>query len=145
MKKIFCVIMCLLIILSTGCAPKSEITADTFIAKLSESNFITKEVSDSMISADNGKYIITFEHTVSSEDTELLPYAIDQIFETAEKNFNIRFMSVEKHGNGYDCMYFNSGDTFYIVSRVGNTIMTCEANKEYRNEILSIFDELGYK
>ena len=145
MKKIFCAIMCLLIILSTGCAPKSEITADNFIMKLTENNFITEEVSDSMISADNGKYIITFEHPVSSEDTELLPYAIDQIFETTEKRFNIRSMSVEKHGNNYDCMYFNSGDKFCIVSRVGNTIMSCEANKEYRNEILSIFDELGYK
>lgn len=145
MKKIFCITICLLLILSSGCAPKTEITADTFIAKLTEKNFATEEVSDSLVSADNGKYSITFEHPTNSEDLKLLPYAIEQTFETAEKRHNIRSMSVEKHGNDYDCMYFNSGEKFCIISRVGNTIMTCEAAKEYRNEILSIFDELGYK
>ncbi len=145
MKKIFCIVMCLLLILSSGCAPKSEISANTFITKLTEKNFMIEEVSDSIISADNGKYSITFRYPPNSEEVELLPYAIDQTFESAERNYNTRFMSVEKHGNDYDCMYFNSGDKFCIISRIGNTIMTCETDKEYRNEILSIFDELGYK
>lgn len=144
MKKFLCVSLCIIFLILTGCAAKTEISADDFASKLTEKNFTLNEADDSTVTATNGTYTISYI-IMDPESAKTLPYALNQILQTSENNFNVRTLSVKKSGSNYDCMYFNSGDNFFIYSRVGSTVIFCEANKEYRNEILDIFDELGYK
>ncbi len=58
MKKFLCVSLCVIFLALTGCAAKTEISADDFTSKLTEKNFTVNEVDGSTVTATNGTYTI---------------------------------------------------------------------------------------
>lgn len=47
------------------------------------------------------------------------------------------------YGN-YENYSATNDTTFYYVTRIGNTIISVKADKEYADEIIEFMDEIGY-
>ncbi|MDO4749127.1 MAG: hypothetical protein Q4A12_08145 [Eubacteriales bacterium] len=141
----------IMIVLLTACGNKTPKTADEFTSFMESKGFTVADstlfaqtiiTADTVLTALNDNYEIDFY--VLSSDTgasslfELNKSAFESDGSTVSETTNIS----SDNYNYYD----NISDTgFRLTARVDNTVLYCYTDAEYKDEIIDIITELGYK
>ncbi len=150
-KKFALIILVTILCLSlTACSSKEPLSTDNF-KEIMESNDFT--VADSTLFVQEtvtAKTVLT----ALGENYEIDFYELDCV-DTAKNFFTLNkdaFLSEENlknytELNGSNFNYFElTNDTgFRLVSRIENTVLYCYTDAEYRDDVLKIVKELGYK
>ena len=83
-----------------------------------------------------------FYELVDSDTGEGVFYNNKQLF---EDEHSVTTMSSEVTSGNYNYYAFNADGNFHMIARVDNTMLWCEAAKEYKDEIVEFVKTLGYK
>lgn len=151
MKKLLSIvsIICLTFVLG-GCSNKEELTIDKFkeiteeegciVTDLSSAFEVNLEGSTVIASCDNGNFQVQF--MTADED------AVKNLFET-----NKTLIEGAKSGNSaessvsvknYDTYSLTTDGTYNYISRVGSTFLYVSCDDDYKDNVKSLIDKLGY-
>jgi hypothetical protein len=149
MKRTFALILTLVIILScAGCAEKTPQTLDGFTAIMEQAGFEVTDITDeydtngievTILLADNGDYWIEFYEFEKSSDAVRIYANTQAIAEKMNPNSHIS-VSMGSFGK-YE---YNVDTLFGYIARIENTMICCETDAEYKGEIKSLIETLGY-
>lgn len=140
----------------TACGEKTATTVIDFEKTMSDKGFNVNvsapETSPAITAvAKNEGYEIYFYEFQAAEGEESgtsTEYAT-RIYESIKNDFdnkeNSKLMKVELTMPTYAYYHFIASDKYYIVSRIGNTVMFANTSDEYTEEVKALFEELGYK
>ena len=109
-----------------------DVTADTE----------TNDLATTVLIAVGENYQIEFYELVDSDTGEGVFYNNKQLF---EDEHSVTTMSSEVTSGNYNYYAFNADGNFHMIARVDNTMLWCEAAKEYKDEIVEFVKTLGYK
>jgi uncharacterized lipoprotein YehR (DUF1307 family) len=157
---LFAIIMC--VSLFVGCGEKSAVSTLDFEEILTEKGYnvnVSAPSNSPCITAVARKnYDILFYEFVSddeastdesdtSKESVTVQYAqkvYDSITNELDMREKTKFMHVQVNLPAHSYSSFNTSEKFYIVSRVEHTIMFASVPLEYKEEVIDVFDELGY-
>lgn len=157
MKKVkliaflMCVMMAACVL--TGCAEKTPATEDGFTEIMQDAGFTVTDVTEETetnglatavivaVSEDEG-YQIEFWKLTDSETGEGVFYNNYNIF---NEEHSVKTMSTETMLGNYNYYAFTADGDFHMISRIDDTMLYCEADKEYKEEIVDLVKALGYK
>ena len=143
--------LAMMICLMTACGSKTPQTDIGFTrvmesAGLEVQNVTTDTETNSLATlvliAVGENYQIEFYEFSDSETGEAVFYNNKQIF---EDEHSFKTMSSETASGNYNYFAFNADGNFHMISRIDNTMLYCEAAKEYKSEIIDLVKTLGYK
>lgn len=108
----------------------------------SNSNGMANNYAKSILVAENDNYEIEFYCFKGAETAK-------SVFDNCRSQFDNqhptnRATSKVNQGN-YNYYAITADGEFHMISRVDDTILRCEADKEYKKEIIGYAKELGYK
>ena len=143
------IIAVLLSAMLAGCGARVAQTPDGFTEVMEASGF---EVQDATEEADEGitamlvateeNYQIDFFEFIDSGTAEDI---FDEMAEYMNEEYSSKFMAIEIYTVNYSYFAFTSGDSFYMIARIDNTMLCSIAAKEYKSEIVDLAKTLGYK
>ena len=146
-------LVCFVMLLSfmTGCGTKKPQTVSGFTKVMEETDFEVQDVTATTIT--NGRanaviiavcddYQIEFFELIDSETGEDVFNNNKQIFN--DKN-SVRTNTTEITSSNYNYYAFNADGDFHMIARIENTFIYCVTDKKYKDEILDLVKELGYK
>lgn len=146
--KIFYLLLATVVLLAafTGCSSREPITAETFFST-AQNNGYTGEVyrdDDSIygtVYVEKGDAVLMFmEYASKSEalsDYEALKVAIE-----AEKGSP--YHESYKDLSSYNSYGLTSGEEYYYVARVEDTMLVAYASTDSKKEVQDLIKELGY-
>ena len=152
-KQIFIGVLLITIIFTmTSCGKKTSITSENFKNIMEEKNYIIKDATSQMSNYDYIKQVyiaISNDYTFQIEFYEFSDndYAISffnnnkQIFEDSKSQNSVE-TSVSTDNNAKYTLTDN--DKYKVISRIDNTIIYLNVNKDYKTSVKDILDELGY-
>ncbi len=132
-------------------ASRTAQTADGFSEIMKNAGFeiydaveteATFEWATNVLFALGDNYQIEFYETESAETAQS---AFRELKKTLDSEHNTRTLALSKTLNDYNYYAFNSGEEFFLIAGIDNTLIACTSDKQYRSEILDLVDELGYK
>lgn len=144
-----CIVFALLLL--SGCSERIAKTAGRFTQIMEDAGFTVRDTTEesergeqitSVLTADGDQYQVTFFQLNDSDACETF---FSEEKERLDKEHNAKWLSVKTGSTNYDSYVFNSGDTCYFIARIGDTMVSCKADKEYRSELLELMKTLGYK
>lgn len=151
-KKItvFAVLLCTIIVV-TGCS-KKVITAESFKNTMDSKGYNVVDVTDQFASQGTmkkGYVALQKESKYQVEFFELkTEVAAESMFDTNKKRFEDTKtkVSIETNVNGsnYSKYTLSTEDKFKVVTRVENTLLYLDVDKEYKDEVGKIIEQLGY-
>ncbi len=151
-KRIFATIVCICLMFSlTACESKKPISADDFTRIMEDNDFTIKNVTEELESsglteevlfASCNEYIVEFYILKDSETGESVFYYNKEVL---DDKYSTTSFSTEINFNNYNYYAFNADGEFHLVARIDDTMIFCEADKEYRDDIIDIIETLGYK
>ena len=150
MKKILSVFVCFIVIFSvTGCFNKTKIDGKTFREKMEGKGFNVVETGDTDDSPEityiaqdqNGRYQIEF-YDIKSKDSAKEKFKSYKSGIDNENTTNRKTSSVST-GN-YEKYTLDNGKTYYLASRIDNTMIFLSVDPEYKSDVNKIIKELGY-
>lgn len=157
MKKARYVLISLLCVMAligfTGCGKnKNAISADEFCTKIENKGFLTtdstaqyassKEITESYIAISKDySYQIEFVVLDSTSAAQSMFSKNKSIFESEKGSSNL---TSSKELANYSKYTLKTNGKYKVVSRIDNTLIYINADAEYKDEIDSILDELGY-
>lgn len=154
-RRIVISIICIAMIagLLAGCSAKTPITSDIFSQTMTSASFKVEDVTDrtqtnglatSVIVAakEDGSYQIEFWELTDSE-VGLGIFSNNKNILSEEHS--VRMMSSEINSGNYNYFAFTADGNFHMIARINNTMLYCEANKDYKGEIINFAKQLGYK
>lgn len=153
-KVLLISVLCILTLVSfSGCGnKKNPISADEFCDKLESKSFT---VSDSTSEYASNNEVVESYAAISPDYGYQIEFLIidsdsnaKAMFETNKSKFekdkdnlsvttNLSFSTYEKYT-------IQSNGKYKVVSRINNTLLYVNANLEYKDEIQSILEEIGY-
>ncbi len=155
MKKIKIAIVLIsavmLMCIMCGCSSKTAIDAETFTKTMESESFIITDVTNdtetnglatSVLIAANENYKIEFYVLTDNDTGEGVFYNNKQLF---DDEHSVKTMSSEFTTGNYNYYAFNADGNFHMIARVDNTMLWCEAEKTYKDEIVDLIEKLGYK
>ncbi len=134
-----------------GCSSKTAIDAETFTKTLEAESFTVADVTNdteinglatSVLFASNENYQIEFYVLTDNDTGEGVFNNNRQLF---DDEHSVKTMSSEITSGNYNYYAFNADGDFHMIARVDNTILWCEAEKTYKDEIVDLVKKLGYK
>lgn len=147
-RKLITLGCCLLLVLCifAGCSKKTPQTAQGFTDIMEKAGFTVEPIQHDGISC-------TPEALVASNDNYQLEFYnindAEHVFSSLKRQFDdahsTRNLSLSVSTNTYDYYCFNAGGEFHMIARIENTLLYCEADAQYRDEIVDLVKELGYK
>lgn len=156
MKKIFSMVLSVLILSSmfcfAGCSTRTSITADDFKTLMESKGNPVGESSDYFSDNDeithvyvallgNGKYQIDFYETDTAASAKSLFADNKSIL---EKYMGKNSSHVSASAANYDSYKLTSDGYYRVLSRIDNTLIYVNVREEYKDEINTILNELGY-
>ena len=141
------VLMCAL----CGCSAKTAIDAETFSKTMETENFTVTDVTNdtetnglatSVLIAANDNYQIEFYVLTDNDTGEGVFYNNQNLF---DEEHSAKTISSEVSSGNYNYYAFNADGNFHMIVRVDNTMLWCEADKTYKDEIVDLVKKLGYK
>ncbi|MBP3799703.1 MAG: hypothetical protein ILA19_01850 [Bacilli bacterium] len=147
---IFAVLLCTIIVV-TGCS-KKVITAENFKNTMDSKGYNVVDVTDQFASQGTmkkGYVALQKESKYQVEFFELeTEVAAESMFETNKKRFEEMKGSSSAEtsvdGSNYSKYTLSTGGKFKVVTRVENTLLYLDVDKEYKDEVGTIIDNLGY-
>lgn len=144
---IFCSMLCL-----AGCKPKVSITDEDFKTAMEAKGYTIADASAQFAEYDeitkvyialseNGGYQIEFYETSTDDAAARLYSGNKSIFEQSEGNASTHTsISAANYSN-----YKLTVDGYYkVLSRINNTMIYIDAPSEFKEEIKTVLEELGY-
>ncbi len=135
----------------TACSSKTPQTVSGFTEVMETADFEVQDVTadtetnglaTTVLIAVGENYQIEFYELTDSETGEGVFYNNKQLF---TDEHSVTTMSSEVTSGNYDYYAFNADGNFHMIARVDNTMLWCEAAKEYKDEIVELVKTLGYK
>ena len=154
MKKVIGVaIVCLLVLgMLVGCeSSRTAITADTFVEKTAAADYQTGDVTSQFASQADLVKSVTLAlkdayqievFVFTDEGVATTSYNTNKATAEAAKVSSSTSKSVSM-GN-YSYYYLTTGDQYYVVSRIDNTMIFAHCGTEYKAELEKMVSELGY-
>ncbi len=158
----FVLVLVLCVSVLAGCGEKTAVTTIDFESKLTEKGYNVNVAAPSntpcitSVARKNNYDILFYEFVADSSDTSeavsdntvAVEYA-QKFFDSIKNEFdnreNSKFMSVKMTMTNSAYYFFSASEKFYIISRVGNTVMVAVVPEEHTDEVKAVFEELGYK
>ncbi|MBR6594239.1 MAG: hypothetical protein IKK83_03555 [Clostridia bacterium] len=138
-----------LVLSATGCGEKTALSPEEFRERCEEIGFTVTEgdVGEDgtvikLLAAKYSGYVLNYS---------LLPDAatargvFDEIVAAYERGNNTFVMSLSTSFGDHSYRHFTSGNSFYLVSRIADTIIYCTADKAHKDSITETVEKLGYK
>lgn len=137
-----------------GCGTdKSPITADIFADKMKEAGLEVKNQSEDTMAelgASEGKvafegenYQIEFVSFKQEEEAKSLYDMAQGKLEEAYKSETGTVKTSKSNGN-YVSYKLSINDKYYVISRIGNTLVYSATNGDYKNQVKKLVEDLGY-
>ena len=150
---IFSLVIILMLIFTTGCTNKKELSSEEFITIMENEEF---EVNDSTEnfkeSSDIKKYIVAVD-TKSSFEIEYYEFndnkKAKELFNKLENKFKNSDISKRTSyqttslGN-YNYYSLTTDDYYKVVSRINKTVIVTDSNRVNKERIKEVFKKLGY-
>lgn len=151
MKKIRNIILVLLIVLMVGCGKKDSITSDNFKEIMKDNDFYildSKEqfseydyIKEALIAAYSDDYQIEF-YVLEDDRNALAFYKYNkEIFEASKEDFSV-YSNVDFDTNNKYTLV--TEDSYKVISRIKNTVLYADVDKEYKNDVNKVIKKLGY-
>ena len=132
-KSIVCAAVCAGVLGMTGCSTdKDPISADTFAEKMEEAGLKINDqseeapedsgMSDVKVAFEEGKYQIEFYSFDKEEDAKSLYSKVQGDLENAYESSNGTVKTSKSVGN-YASYKLSADDKYYVVSRIGDTLV----------------------
>lgn len=134
-----------------GCSPKTAIDTETFTKTMEAEGFTvtditneveTNDVATAVLIAANDNYQIEFYVLTDTDTGEGVFYNNKQLF---DDDHSAKMLSSEITSKEHNYYAFNADGNFHMIARVDNTMLWCEAAKEYKDDIVELVKTLGYK
>lgn len=150
-KKILTAILLILTLFITGCTTKEPLDNSNFKAILEKRNFIVIDQTNKIFT-ENPKIESSYLATTADGRYSLEFYSFDgeisaQAFYAKKQ---VEFASTgsqaytEINLGNYSKYTITYHDNYGVISRISNTIIYVNANKEYSDEIKNLLKELNY-
>ena len=147
---IFTILICTIFVV-TACS-KKVITANDFKKIMDSKGYEVVDVTSQFASQGTmkkGYVALNKNHTYQVEFFELKDKeTAESMFETNKKRFENKKgkSSVETNVNvgNYSKYTLSSGGRFKVITRVENTLLYLDVDKNYKDEVGKIIDKLGY-
>ena len=133
-----------------GCSPKTAKTPEEFIKFMEEKNYSVEDVSETYkdeiisqaIRASCDRYTIRYSKYIDSNNAKNI---FDRNKEYLEDlNGSPKTTSNLSYSN-FNIINVTVGTDFHIVARISDTLISCSTDESNRNDVISIFEQLGYK
>lgn len=130
--------------------PKTAISADTFNSSMTDKNYAVVDIINQYNEYDyikkayvakNDNYQIEFYET-SNNDYAIQMY--DNNKQTFENEKSDSSIETTKSAKNYSVYSLTVNGKYKYISRIDNTIIYINADKEYKDEIKEVIKELGY-
>ena len=102
----------------------------------------TNGLATSVLIAANDNYQIEFYVLTDNDTGEGVFYNNQNLF---DEEHSAKTISSEVSSGNYNYYAFNADGNFHMIVRVDNTMLWCEADKTYKDEIVDLVKKLGYK
>ena len=141
------ILMCSLV----GCSSKTAIDADTFVKTMYAENFTVTDVTNeieanglvtSLLVASNENYEIEF-YVLTDNNTAASIFHNSK--ESYDDEYSVRTTSLSVTLGNYSYYAFVADGGFHMIARIDNTMLWCDADKAYKDEIIALVEKLGYK
>ena len=153
LTKVIILVLCfgMLLCVMTACSSKTPQTVSGFTEVMEAAGFEvqdvtadteTNDLATAVLVAVGENFQIEFYELIDSETGEGVFYNNKQLF---TDEHSVKSMSSEVTSGNYDYYAFNANGNFHMIARVDNTMLWCEAAKEYKSEIVELVKSLGYK
>ena len=150
MKKIVALIMLFVLILCTGCASrKTAITTDEFETIVEEAGLdvddTTELYSSPLVKKSLGAYnkSFTIELLIAPNDKDA-QRIFTQTKEAAESNKSSASTTTSSASGNKAKFKLTSDGTYYLLSKIENTVIYVETDADNKKEVDKIVKELGY-
>ncbi len=153
--KLISFLLCitLLVCVLTGCGSKTPITTEAFEQTMTAAGFTVIDVTEStetnglatrVIVAMNESdgYQIEFWELVDEETGEGVFYNNKS---NLDEEHSSKTLSTTVTAGNYNYFAFTADGNFHLVARIANTMLYCEADKAYKDDIVDLVKQLGYK
>jgi len=156
MKKAITIILALVMLCSmftlVGCKEKVSITAENYKAIMAEKGYKIgdatsqfaeiDEITRVYIAAkDDGSYQIEFYELTTPEAATGMFNGNKNIFEQSAGSASAKSSMSAANYNSYK---LTTGGKYKVLSRIDNTLIYIDASAEYKDEIKTVLDEIGY-
>lgn len=153
-KGIACIVACIGMLGIAGCSTdKTPVSADTFEEKMEEAGLTVNDQSeeaaeDSGMSAvkvafEEGNYQIEYYAFEKEEDAKDLYNSVQGGLEDTYESSNGTVKTSKSVGN-YASYKLSADDNYFVVSRIGNTLVYSATTSEYKNQVKELVEDLGY-
>ncbi len=148
MKVLSKVLLVLAILLTlTACGKKEEITANDFNQIMREEGFYVTDISDEMedtnisnvYTANNKEFQIEF-YVFKSNDIAKQAYESNKDMFVQNKDYEGK----EKSDDDYNEYTQETEDYYNVLKRVGKTLLYASVNVDYKGDVKSAINKLGY-
>ena len=148
MKVLSKVLLVLAILLTlTACGKKEEITANDFNQIMREEGFYVTDISDEMedtnisnvYTANNKEFQIEF-YVFKSNDIAKQAYESNKDMFVQNKDYEGK----EKSDDDYNEYTQETEDYYKVLKRVGKTLLYASVNVDYKGDVKSAINKLGY-
>lgn len=148
MKVLSKVLLVLAILLTlTACGKKEEITANDFNQIMREEGFYVTDISDDMedtnisnvYTANNKEFQIEF-YVFKSNDIAKQAYESNKDMFVQNKDYEGK----EKSDDDYNEYTQETEDYYNVLKRVGKTLLYASVNVDYKGDVKSAINKLGY-
>lgn len=148
MKSLARVLLVLAILLTlTACGKKEEITANDFNQIMREEGFYVTDISDEMedtnisnvYTANNKEFQIEF-YVFKSNDIAKQAYESNKDMFVQNKDYEGK----EKSDDDYNEYTQETEDYYNVLKRVGKTLLYASVNVDYKGDVKSAINKLGY-
>ncbi|MBR2715330.1 MAG: hypothetical protein IKB73_03885 [Ruminococcus sp.] len=151
-KRIFAlflvVILCVTLV---GCNEKTAVTAEQFTEIMESNDFSvvdstlfaqTVVSSDTVLTALSDEYELDY-YKLKNETSAQHLYLLNK--EAFTEQMSDTDSTSETNDGNYDYFEGVTDTDFYMTSRIGDTLIYCYTDKEYKDEITTLIKALGYK
>lgn len=153
-KLTACILACSVIFGLTGCSTdKDPISAETFTQKMEkaglEINDQSKEapedlgMSEVRVAFDEGKYQIEFYTFDKEEDAKSMYNYVQENLEKQYESESGRVRTSKSVGN-HASYKLSADEKYFVVSRIGNTLVYSAATSDYKNQVKELVEDIGY-
>ena len=153
LKKLFSLFISLfLVIVLTGCSNKASLTASDFKSTMEEKEFEVIDTMDQMPQesivtqsyialAPKSVYKIEYYNFISEEEAKTFYNTNKKIFEASAGSVS---SNKEVTIKNYSKFAMTSNKRYMVVSRIDNTAIYIDADKDYKDTINKILKDIGY-
>lgn len=151
--KIIALLLCVALVtgLMTACQKKVPQTPDGFTQIMENTGLEVRDDTDTNdddspltaeLCAISEGYMIEYYAYEDSNDAQNVFHSNYNSF---DEEYPTKTLSTRVNTNRYNYFAFTSGGEFVVVARIENTLVGCIADAEYKQEILTHMEALGYK